>query len=298
MKPPEILSLLEEAAGTKLYEKKKDQSLKVLEKKQAKLEQIDAVSGCCGNCAGCQDKMDLQERDTASVPAQAHSARAAHATSTGTRRVQACATQCWNVESQSSDVAARCRDRAGDGAGPEASAAEAGNADGAAPGVLNHHSKRGEAEALPYGLRLLGVQQVSAYTIMPDLVVYSMQHWPTSWRSCKSPAAALQMRHLYSRGCATDKPSNHCACPGKMLPPTCCHAHTCALPTNSYVETSQSSIEKHQTEIAALEQKKAEHEAAVQDAAGDIKALQTEKELQASGQLKELQDAADALSKK
>jgi structural maintenance of chromosome 2 len=43
MKPPEILSLLEEAAGTRLYEKKKEQSLKVLEKKQAKLDQIDQV---------------------------------------------------------------------------------------------------------------------------------------------------------------------------------------------------------------------------------------------------------------
>lgn len=59
MKPPEILSLLEEAAGTKLYEKKKDQSLKVLEKKQAKLKEIDQVSwqgvwrAGCADCACC-----------------------------------------------------------------------------------------------------------------------------------------------------------------------------------------------------------------------------------------------------
>jgi hypothetical protein len=53
MKPPEILSLLEEAAGTKLYEKKKDQSLKVLEKKQAKLEQIDQVGAWPAVLARC-----------------------------------------------------------------------------------------------------------------------------------------------------------------------------------------------------------------------------------------------------
>lgn len=43
MKPPEILSLLEEASGTRMYEKKKEASLKTLEKKQAKLEEIDQV---------------------------------------------------------------------------------------------------------------------------------------------------------------------------------------------------------------------------------------------------------------
>ena len=43
MKPPEILSLLEEASGTKLYERKKDAALKTLEKKQKKLDEIDQV---------------------------------------------------------------------------------------------------------------------------------------------------------------------------------------------------------------------------------------------------------------
>ncbi len=43
MKPAEILSLLEEASGTKLYERKKDAALKVLAKKQTKLDEIDQV---------------------------------------------------------------------------------------------------------------------------------------------------------------------------------------------------------------------------------------------------------------
>ena len=44
MKPPEILSLLEEASGTKLYERKKDNAMKTLAKKQTRLEEIDEVS--------------------------------------------------------------------------------------------------------------------------------------------------------------------------------------------------------------------------------------------------------------
>ena len=43
MKPHEILSLLEEAAGTRMYEKKKDAAVKTLEKKQSRLDQIDSV---------------------------------------------------------------------------------------------------------------------------------------------------------------------------------------------------------------------------------------------------------------
>jgi structural maintenance of chromosome 2 len=43
MKPEEILSLLEEASGTRMYEKKKDGALKTLERKQAKLDEIDEV---------------------------------------------------------------------------------------------------------------------------------------------------------------------------------------------------------------------------------------------------------------
>ena len=43
MKPPEILSLLEEASGTRMFEKKKEASLKTLEKKDQKLREIDEV---------------------------------------------------------------------------------------------------------------------------------------------------------------------------------------------------------------------------------------------------------------
>jgi hypothetical protein len=45
MKPPEILSLLEEASGTKMYERKKDSAMSTLAKKQTRLEEIDEVSG-------------------------------------------------------------------------------------------------------------------------------------------------------------------------------------------------------------------------------------------------------------
>lgn len=43
MKPPEILSMLEEAAGTRMYETKKDAALKTLEKKQSKVDEIDKL---------------------------------------------------------------------------------------------------------------------------------------------------------------------------------------------------------------------------------------------------------------
>lgn len=45
MKPPEILGLLEEAAGTKMYESKKQAALRTLEKKQIKLDEITKVGG-------------------------------------------------------------------------------------------------------------------------------------------------------------------------------------------------------------------------------------------------------------
>ena len=48
MKPPEIMSLLEEAAGTRMYERKKDCAVKTLDKKQQRLEEIDKVGGCPG----------------------------------------------------------------------------------------------------------------------------------------------------------------------------------------------------------------------------------------------------------
>ncbi len=43
MKPPEILGLLEEAAGTKMYETKKQAAVRTLEKKQLKVDEINKV---------------------------------------------------------------------------------------------------------------------------------------------------------------------------------------------------------------------------------------------------------------
>jgi chromosome segregation ATPase len=43
MKPPEILGMLEEAAGTRMYETKKDAALRTLEKKQLKVQEIERV---------------------------------------------------------------------------------------------------------------------------------------------------------------------------------------------------------------------------------------------------------------
>ena len=47
MKPPEILGMLEEAAGTRMYENKKDAALRTLEKKQVKVAEIEKVGGAC-----------------------------------------------------------------------------------------------------------------------------------------------------------------------------------------------------------------------------------------------------------
>ncbi|KAJ4836235.1 Structural maintenance of chromosomes protein 2-2 [Turnera subulata] len=43
MKPPEILSMLEEAAGTRMYETKKEGALKTLDKKQSKVDEINKL---------------------------------------------------------------------------------------------------------------------------------------------------------------------------------------------------------------------------------------------------------------
>jgi structural maintenance of chromosome 2 len=43
MKPPEILGLLEEAAGTKMYETKKQVALRTMEKKQTKVDEINKI---------------------------------------------------------------------------------------------------------------------------------------------------------------------------------------------------------------------------------------------------------------
>lgn len=43
MKPAQILSLIEETAGTSLYEQKKLQSLKLIQKKQLKVDEIQSI---------------------------------------------------------------------------------------------------------------------------------------------------------------------------------------------------------------------------------------------------------------
>jgi hypothetical protein len=43
MKPPEILGMVEEAAGTRMFEAKKQAAIKTIEKKQSKVEEIDKV---------------------------------------------------------------------------------------------------------------------------------------------------------------------------------------------------------------------------------------------------------------
>jgi structural maintenance of chromosome 2 len=45
MKPQEILSMIEEAAGTSMYETKRDLALKNIEKKESKLSELNNVSG-------------------------------------------------------------------------------------------------------------------------------------------------------------------------------------------------------------------------------------------------------------
>jgi structural maintenance of chromosome 2 len=44
MKPPEVLGMIEEAAGTRMYEAKKQAAVKTIEKKQVKVEEINKVS--------------------------------------------------------------------------------------------------------------------------------------------------------------------------------------------------------------------------------------------------------------
>ena len=43
MKPAEIMSLLEEASGTRMYEKKKEKAMQTMEKKEQKLQEIEGV---------------------------------------------------------------------------------------------------------------------------------------------------------------------------------------------------------------------------------------------------------------
>jgi structural maintenance of chromosome 2 len=43
MKPPEILGMIEEAAGTSMFEDKKDKAQKTMAKKEKKIEEIQTV---------------------------------------------------------------------------------------------------------------------------------------------------------------------------------------------------------------------------------------------------------------
>jgi chromosome segregation ATPase len=44
MKPPEILGMVEEAAGTRMFEERKDKAMKTMAKKDKKVEEIESVS--------------------------------------------------------------------------------------------------------------------------------------------------------------------------------------------------------------------------------------------------------------
>ncbi len=46
MKPPEILAMIEEAAGTRMFEEKKDKALKTIAKKDQKLSEITEARAC------------------------------------------------------------------------------------------------------------------------------------------------------------------------------------------------------------------------------------------------------------
>ena len=76
MKPPEILGMLEEAAGTRMYEMKKDAALRTLEKKQVKVEEINAVRACLRGTLTrvltqrSRLQASLDEKGTADLPSQ------------------------------------------------------------------------------------------------------------------------------------------------------------------------------------------------------------------------------------
>jgi hypothetical protein len=110
MKPPEILSLLEEAAGTRMYEKKKEQAIHTLEKKQAKLEQIDSVrawggtggsGGTRGSSAagvGSHVHPDRFCRIAGDVQSSAsHAANLMHTTDALQRTAQSCHSICYDI---------------------------------------------------------------------------------------------------------------------------------------------------------------------------------------------------------
>ena len=61
MKPPEILGMLEEAAGTRMYESKKEAALRTLERKQLKVDEIDKVLGA--EILPALDRLRLERAD-------------------------------------------------------------------------------------------------------------------------------------------------------------------------------------------------------------------------------------------
>lgn len=64
------------------------------------------------------------------------------------------------------------------------------------------------------------------------------------------------------------------------------------------IESGEAELANMVAEVQELEKQKAELEAEAADKAGDIAALQTEKEIQQGGEVKELQQQADNLAKK
>lgn len=60
MKPPEILSMIEEAAGTSTYETKKEKSLSLIQKKDSKIENLNALIN-----EEIKPKLDKLRRDQA-----------------------------------------------------------------------------------------------------------------------------------------------------------------------------------------------------------------------------------------
>lgn len=46
MKPAEILGMIEEASGTRMFEERKEKAVKTMTKKDRKVEEIAAVSIC------------------------------------------------------------------------------------------------------------------------------------------------------------------------------------------------------------------------------------------------------------
>lgn len=84
MKPPEILGMLEEAAGTRMYETKKDAALRTLEKKQVKVQEIEKVRDSRQISSSPNLHATLQQRDW--VTGQEHAAFCCSASGLGRQK--------------------------------------------------------------------------------------------------------------------------------------------------------------------------------------------------------------------